>query len=100
MSYEDVANLAADAEFGRRIGAALTTESVVKTDDALADAILKNPALSVQMFMPLVSSAPGFGAAFAAGGQESITDGQILSAVQSSWGRVAELYASTLNPAA
>ena len=97
MSYEDVANLAKDGDFASRLAAGLTNEAVLKTGDALADVILKNPPLGASMFIPLVSSAPGFGAKYATGGQESITDGDLLSAMQAFWPRVTELYDSTLS---
>jgi hypothetical protein len=98
MGYADVANLSKDSDFTERLAAGLTGESVLKTGDALADLILKNPPIGASMFMPLVSSAPGFGDKYASGGQESITDGEILSAMQAAWPRVTDLYDSTLNP--
>jgi hypothetical protein len=98
MAYQDVANLGLDPDFRLRLMACLTTESVLKVGDALADLCLRTPASGADMFMPYVSSAPGFGDKYAAGGQESITDGEILAAVQASWPKVAALYADLLNP--
>lgn len=92
MTFRDTANLARDQVFQERLSAALTTESMGKPDDALADAILKDPAEGSAMFMPLISSAPGFGDKFAAGGQDSITDGDMLAAIQANWQRVVDLY--------
>lgn len=90
MTYAQTADLAADQEFARRLGAALTTEAVPKTD-ALSDQILQSPSYGAQLFTPIVSAAPGFTDAYAAGGQEAIDDPMILSAVQASWERVASL---------
>lgn len=96
--YEDVYNLGTDPRFRNRLAAGLTTESAVKTNDPLADQVLKNPEATALWFMPLVSSAPGFGDQYAAGGQEAIEDAELLSAMQSAWPRVSELYSGTLNP--
>ncbi len=100
MSYQDVYNLGTDPQFHNRLSAALTTEAVAKTDDALADQVLRNPDATALWFMPFISSAPGFAEAYATGGQESITDGQMLSAVQAAWPKVADLYSSVLVPTA
>lgn len=85
MTYSDQASLATDSEFSRRLGAALTTEGRGKTTDPLGKVIMSFPAQGVQWFMPFVSSAPGFADKYGAGGQSSITDGDLLSAVQASW---------------
>ncbi len=98
MSYADIANLAKDSDFVERLAAGLTSEAMLINADPLADLILKNPPIGSSMFMPLISSAPGFGDKYAAGGQESITDGDMLASIQAAWPRVAELYDSTLNP--
>jgi hypothetical protein len=90
MTYAQTADLAADQEFARRLAAALSTEAGPKSDE-LSDQILRSPAYGTQLFMPLVSSAPGFADAYGSGGQEAITDPMILSAVQASWDRVAGL---------
>lgn len=92
MGYQDVADLATDANFRARLAACLASESVGKTGDGLADLILRNPSSGANMFMPLVSSAPGFGDKYATGGQEAVTDGDLLSAVQASWAKVTALY--------
>lgn len=90
MSYADIAALTKDAEFSDRLGAALCSEAAPKSDE-LSEQILRSPVYGTQLFMPLVSAAPGFASAYASGGQEAIDDGMILSAVQASWDRVAGL---------
>lgn len=97
MSYADIAALSNDAEFRSRLTACLTSESALKTDE-LSNVILKSPQYGAQLFMPLVAAAPGFADKFAADGQESIVDGDILSAVQASWERVATLLATPGTP--
>jgi len=96
--YEDVYNLGTDPRFRNRLAAGLTTESAVKTNDPLAEQVLRSPEATALWFMPLVSSAPGFGDQYAAGGQEAIEDAELLSAMQSAWPRVSELYHDVLNP--
>lgn len=98
MTYEDVYDLGNDPEFRERLTATLTTESAVKSNDPLADQALRSPDGTSLWFMPLVSAAPGFADKYAASGQGSITDGELLSAVQAAWDRVAGLYANVLNP--
>jgi len=100
MAYQDLADLAIDQEFKLRLGACLSSESMLKVNDSLADLCLRTPASGADMFMPLVAAAPGFADKYAEGGQMSITDGDVLSAVQNYWARVAGLYASILEPAA
>ena len=95
MTFADNAALAQDGEFTWRLGAALGIEALAGSDE-LADTILGQPTTtSAFLFMPAVSSAPGFGDKYATGGQESITDGDITAAVQASWARVA---AATAGP--
>lgn len=89
MTYLDQANLAFDGEFNQRLGSALNGEAALKPNDDVADAVLLGRGL--QLFMPLVSAAPGFADKFAAGGSDEIADGEILSAVQAAWPRVAAL---------
>ena len=90
MTYTQTAALAADPDFQRRLAACLTIESVPKSDP-LSDQVLQSPQYGAQLFMPVVSSAPGFADAYGSGGQESITDPMVLSAVQAGWDRVAGL---------
>lgn len=85
MSYQDQYNLGTDPEFTQRLTAAVTDESRAKTDDPLAEYVMRNPTAGAALFMPFVSTAPGFGDA---GGQANITDAQILSAIQASWDAV------------
>lgn len=92
MGYQDTANLATDNDFRARLAACLSGEAMGKVGDGLADLILKNPSSAANMFMPLVSASPGFGDKYAAGGQDQITDGDLLSSVQANWARVAALY--------
>lgn len=90
MSYQDQQQLGADGAFQGRVWACITTEAVAKDPgaDPLADYILPDPWRSVPLFMPFLATAPGFGDAYATGGQESITDGMLLAATQASWPRV------------
>lgn len=93
MSYADIADLAADPEFRRRLGAGLAQESATKVPgDDLAELVMRNPELGVIAFVPFVSVAPGFADAYAAGGIEAITDPMLLSAMQASWSKVASIY--------
>lgn len=89
MSYSDQQNLSVDPEFVDRLWAATATEAQAKpADDPPARYVLANPYKGADLFMPYVATAPGFGDLYAAGGQEAITDGDILSAVQAAWPRV------------
>lgn len=98
MTYQAVYSLGTDPVFRNRLVASLTTESAVKTNDPLADQILRSPDGTSLWFMPLITAAPGFADQYASGGQESIDDGELLSATQAAWPRVAALYADVLNP--
>ena len=91
MGYSDTAALANDAEFSARLVACVTTEAIGKPGDPLADRVLANAAYIPGAFLPMVASAPGFDAKYATGGQEAVTDGDLLSAVQASWARVSEV---------
>ena len=91
MSYQDVSALAQDAPFAQRVAGCLSTEAQGK-DDHLAAECLRNPVYGAAYFMPFLSGAPGFAESYAAGGQEAIDDGMILSAVQASWADVSALY--------
>lgn len=100
MSYQDEANLAKDPQFAERLGAALATEAKSKGTDDLPALILRNPAEGARVFMPLVSTAPGFGAQYAQDGQAGISDGMILSAVQAYWNKVSDIYFPPTTPVA
>jgi hypothetical protein len=93
MSYADEAALAQDQQFQARLTSALVEEAKPKADDYVAQTVLRAPTTGLTMFMPFISTAPGFGVAYGEGGQIAITDGMILSAVQGSWSAV-----SALNP--
>lgn len=93
MTFADTAALAADGEFRARLGACLTTEALGKTGDPLADLIIKNQSFwGIALFADTVAAAPGFGDKYAAGGQSAISDGDMLSAVQADWDRIAALH--------
>lgn len=91
MSYADQAALATDVDFQSRLTAAVVKEAKGKNDQ-LANEALKNPVWGQQMFNPLIVSEPGFDSAYAAGGQVSIDDSMILSAIQANWTRVSEIW--------
>jgi hypothetical protein len=91
MTYQDVSNLAQDPAFSSRVAGCLSMEAQGK-DDHLAGECLRNPTYGASYFMPWISAAPGFAETFAAGGQEAVEDGQILSAVQANWDAVSALY--------
>jgi hypothetical protein len=94
MTFQNTADLAADEQYQQRLSACLYTEALGKPGDALADQLLSSNAYyGVTIFGPVVASAPGFGDKYATGGQEAVTDGDLLSAVQASWARLAGLYA-------
>jgi len=88
MSYADQSALSSDQEFNRRLQAALTTEGRANVADPVSKLVMNSPAQGGAVFMPFVSSAPGFADKYGAGGQESITDNDLLAAVQASWADV------------
>jgi hypothetical protein len=88
MTYQAQADLATDQAFTERLGAALTTEARAQTTDSLGKVIMSYPVQGTAWFIPFISSAPGFADKYTAGGQSSILDGDILSAVQASWADV------------
>ena len=88
MAYLDQANLATDGKFRSRVAAALTTEGRSKVTDPLGALIMGSPEKGVAAFMPFVASAPGLGDKYAAGGVDSISDFDILAAVQATWNDV------------
>jgi len=98
MSYSDISALGRDPEFVKRLSAGLSVEAMPKTDDPLADLILRGPDYTASMFMPLIAAAPGVGEKYATGGQEAVTDGDLLSAIQTAWPRVTVLHDAMLNP--
>lgn len=95
MSYQDEANLAQDVLFNQRLAAGLASEAKTRGTEGGADLpamILRNPADGARIFMPTIASSPGFGAQYAMDGQEGITDGMLLSAIQANWTLVEEIY--------
>jgi hypothetical protein len=95
MTYSDQAGLASDPDFNGRLQSALTTEGRADVADPLSKLVMNSPAQGASVFIPFISSAPGFADKYGAGGQESITDGDILSAVQASWADVATVQGLT-----
>jgi hypothetical protein len=96
MTYAAQAALGSDQDFNARLAAGLTTESRTKTSDPLAKTVMSQPLWGAQLFMPFISSAPGFAEKYEAGGQESISDGDLLSAIQAEWNDVATVHGLTL----
>lgn len=95
MSYVDTASLASDRDFQSRLAAAVQTEATGLTDP-LSDLILSKAMLEgAGLFIGPVSCAPGLSDKYANGGQESITDGDILAAVQANWVRIGSLHSPT-----
>ena len=93
MTFSDVADLAADPEYQRRLAACVYSETLAKPSDFFTDQILRTgPGFAAQAFGPTIASSPGFGGLYAEGGQERITDGDLLAAVQFNWSRIAALY--------
>lgn len=88
MTYQDQAALASDPAFSARLSAALTTEGRADVADPVAKLVMNSPQQGVAVFMPFISSAPSFADKYGAGGQGSITDADLLSAVQASWADV------------
>jgi hypothetical protein len=101
MTYQDNANLAADQQYQKRLAAAVYIEALGKpAGDKLGDVILKSqPYTASSIFGPTVASAPGFGEKYAASGDAGITDGDLLSAIQANWDRLADLQPEPATPA-
>lgn len=92
MAFQDSANLAQDSNFQARLNSCVVTEAYAKPSDEFVDQILRTTGWGGIAFGPTVSVAPGFGDLYASGGQEAITDGDLLAAVQASWDKIAALY--------
>ena len=93
MAFTDVAALAADPQYQARLAACVFNETLIKPPGDFTDTILRvGPGFASQAFGPTVASAPGFGDKYAEFGQEGITDGDLLSATQANWDRIAGLY--------
>lgn len=95
MGYSDMGALGKDDDFQARVAACVCEQAQTPGhDDIVAQRALQSPAFAVSMFMPFVSTAPGFGDAYASGGQAAVTDGMLLSAVQAKWGDVVNVWAA------
>ena len=93
MSYASAAGLSADPEYLDRVAFCALSEATGKPSDPFTDQLMVNgPHYAAQVFGPSIATAPGFADKYAAGGQQAITDGDLLSAVQASWDRLAALY--------
>jgi hypothetical protein len=103
MSYQAQADLAADAGFTRRVDACAVEQADVFKDDArpafvaLAEGVMRGDPDMIFTFVRLVAAAPGLAdtATTGQGGtidQSTVTDADILSAVQANWEVVAGLF--------
>lgn len=92
MPYQDRATLATDPGFIGRVNACVTNEAMPKAQagDPFSQRLMSSYGWGATIFMPWISSAPGFDI-----DQENITDGMLLSAVQASWESVESLNFST-----
>jgi len=86
MSYAEQSALYNDYAFRGRLEAAVTKESRGKTGD-LAAAVLAFPPKGTELFLPYVTTEPGFDVA-----NDAITDGMLLSAIQAVWPLVEAAY--------
>lgn len=88
MSYADRAALVSDPAFVGRLNACVTNEALPKAqaNDPFSERLMTSYGWGATIFMPWISSAPGFDV-----GQELITDNMILSAVQAFWDEVERL---------
>jgi hypothetical protein len=87
MSYADQAALYNDFTFRGRLEAAVTKESRSKPDSDLAAAVLAFPPKGTELFLPWVTTEPGFDVPDA-----DITDPMLLSAIQAVWPAVEAAY--------
>jgi hypothetical protein len=87
MSYADQAALYNDYAFRARLEAAVTKESRTHAASEMASAILKFPPKGTELFLPWVTTEPGFDVA-----ESSITDPMLLSAIQAVWPSVEATY--------
>jgi hypothetical protein len=92
MSFLDQAHLAQDSVFAERLGAGLTKEAKPKGSTDLAALVMRSPAEGARVFMPFIASSPTFDTMYAEGGQEAITDGDLLAAMQANWDLVEAVY--------
>lgn len=86
MSYADRSALIDNRLFMGRLDACVANEAIAKPTAPFTDEILRSWGYGSQVFGPLVISQPGFEV------EESlITDGMLLSAVQTVWDRAESL---------
>jgi hypothetical protein len=83
MSYATQAELYNSFPFRARLEAAVTKESRSRPASTLAADILAYPPKGTQLFLPWVTTEPGFDVP-----DEQVTDGMLLSAIQSVWPNV------------
>ena len=99
MTYQDQASLSLDTAFQQRLAAGLAQEAKSRGTTDLPALVMRNPAEGARVFMPVIASSPGFDVAYADGGQEMITDLQLLSAMQANWQLVSDIYFPPTEPA-
>jgi hypothetical protein len=102
MSYQAQADLAADAAFTRRVDACGVEQAHIYKDDArpqfvaLSDAVMRGEPDVIFTLVRLVAAAPGLpdGTLGEDGtlDQSSVSDADILAAVQANWEVVAALF--------
>ena len=101
MTYQDQYDLSQDTSFQHRLSAGLASEAKGRdTTTGLPAMVLRNPTQGSQIFMPFISTEPGYDAAYAEGGQESITDPMLLSGIQANWDAVETIYFAPADPPA
>lgn len=99
MTFQNTADLASDPQYQQRLAACVFTEALGKPSDPFVDQLLRSgPQFASVIFGPTVASSPGFGEKYATGGEAGVTDGDLLSAVQANWARIAGLYAPPVVP--
>jgi hypothetical protein len=90
MSYADQSALYNDYTFRGRLEAAVTKESRSRPASDMAGAILAFPPKGTELFLPWVTTEPGFDVE-----ESTITDPMLLSAIQAVWAPVEAQYASS-----
>jgi len=98
MSYAEMSGLANDPEFAGRLASAVCEQAKTRETEYVAQAALRSPETGASMFMPFVTTEPGFSDTYSESGQAGITDLQILSAVQANWDGVATVWTPITTP--
>ena len=99
MSYQTVAQLTQDYLFLQRVEAVTQEQALVFRNDgrpeisSLAIRLIADSGMAVSWFRWPIALSPGFGDKFEQGGQESITDADLLAATQVAWFTVAAAHA-------